>query len=95
MAVSTKEIEKVALLARLDLSPEEIESLAADMSNILDYVETLSQVNTEGSEDVNPKESSVNVFRDDRPGKSLPREEALRNAPRHDDEFILAPKVIG
>jgi aspartyl-tRNA(Asn)/glutamyl-tRNA(Gln) amidotransferase subunit C len=95
MAISTKEIEKVALLARLELNSEEIESLASDMSSILDYVETLSQVDTEELEDVNSSENSSNVFRDDLPKKSLAREEALRNSPRHNDEFFLAPKVIG
>ncbi len=95
MAISIKEIEKVALLARLELDPKEVESLASSMSNILDYVETLSQVNTEELEENKAAESSSNVLRDDQPQKSLPREEALRNSPRHNDEFFLAPKVIG
>ncbi len=95
MAISTKEIEKVALLARLELDPKEVESLASDMSNILDYVETLTKVDTEGLEDDNASENSSNVLREDKPHESLSREEALRNSPRHNKEFFLAPKVIG
>ncbi len=95
MAISTKEIEKVSLLARLELSSEEIESLAVDMSNILSYVETLAEVDTDSIKDVDLAESSANVFRDDIPKKSLTRAEALRNSPKHNDEFFLAPKVIG
>lgn len=95
MAITTQEIEKVALLARLRLSQKEVESLANDMSNILDYVETLAQVDVSGVEDGKTAENTANVFRADELGVPLPREEALRNAPRHNDEFFLAPKVIG
>jgi len=95
MAITTQEIEKVALLARLRLSPKEVEALANDMSNILNYVETLSQVDVSSVEDAKTAENTANVFRADEPVTPLPRAEALRNAPRHTDEFFLAPKVIG
>ncbi|MFQ5606917.1 MAG: Asp-tRNA(Asn)/Glu-tRNA(Gln) amidotransferase subunit GatC, partial [Candidatus Zixiibacteriota bacterium] len=87
--------QKVGHLARLELSESELAALAADMDAIVGYVETLERVDTG---DISARSQFVqaeNVFREDREGGCLPRGEALRNAPRHDEEYFLVPKVIG
>ena len=95
MSISRDDVQHVALLARLKLTDDEIEKLSVELDQIVRYIETLSKVDTE---DVIPKSQFIgaeNVFRDDIPANSLPKKEALRNAPKSDQDYFLAPKVIG
>lgn len=94
MAITRQEIEKVALLARLRLTEAEIEAMAAELGQILAYVDQLAQVDTEGVEPMAHAIERRNVFRADELTPSLPREEALRNAPHHDDRGYLVPAVL-
>ncbi len=82
-------------MARLKLSPEEIEKFASDLTVILDYVEQLAEVDTEGVELKDQFITAENVFREDKSRKSLSRDEALSNAPDRDEDFFKVPKVIG
>lgn len=95
MSLSREEVEKVALLARLQLSEEELAMMTAQLGQIIEYMELLDELDTK---DVAPMAHAVevtNVFRDDVPGESLDRVDALANAPDHDDEFFLVPAVLG
>ncbi|MBN4076456.1 Asp-tRNA(Asn)/Glu-tRNA(Gln) amidotransferase subunit GatC [Gemmatimonas aurantiaca] len=95
MPISKRDVEKVAQLARLELGEEELDTLANDLTDIVGYVETLEKIDTSG---VNPQTQFIateNVFREDEPRASLPREQALKNAPRKTEEFFLVPKVLG
>lgn len=95
MPLTKEQVEQVAALARLKLSPPEIENFAKDLTVILDYVDQLKAVNTDG---VEPKDQFIkaeNVFREDEIKPSLSREQALANAPDKDEEFFRVPKVIG
>lgn len=94
MPLSAEQVRKVASLARLKLSEEELTALTGQMSQILDYVAVLDQVDTA---DVEPMVHAIelrNVFRADEPAGSLPRPEALANAPRTDGNFFLVPQII-
>lgn len=95
MPISKKDVEKVAQLARLELGEEELEKLATDLTAIVGYVETLEKIDTSGVEPQTQFISAENVFREDEPRDSLPREQALKNAPRKTNEFFLVPKVLG
>lgn len=95
MPLSKEQVEHIAALARLKLSPKEIEKFASELTVILDYVEQLAEVNTEGVELKDQFITAENVFREDKSRKSLSRDEALANAPDKDDEFFKVPKVIG
>ena len=95
MPLSKEQVEHIASLARLKLSPEEIEKFASDLTVILDYVEQLAEVDTGGVELKDQFITAENVFREDKSQKSLSREEALSNAPDRDEEFFKVPKVIG
>jgi aspartyl-tRNA(Asn)/glutamyl-tRNA(Gln) amidotransferase subunit C len=95
MAISPEEVRKVALLARLLLSQEEIEQMSGELSRILQYMEVLRSVDTSGVEPMAHPLEILNVFRPDELRPSLPREEALANAPKHDGECYLVPAVLG
>ena len=84
----------VAKLARLRLTNDEIETFREQLSSILSYMEQLNAVDTA---DVPPTAHPLplsNVFRDDDIRASWTPEEALRNAPAHQDDFFQVPKVL-
>jgi aspartyl-tRNA(Asn)/glutamyl-tRNA(Gln) amidotransferase subunit C len=95
MSLSRADVEKVALLARLRLSDAELETITCELAQIVDYVDQLGEVNTEGVEPMAHAMELANVFRDDRVAASLPREESLANAPHHDERGYLVPAVLG
>jgi aspartyl-tRNA(Asn)/glutamyl-tRNA(Gln) amidotransferase subunit C len=89
------QVEKVSLLARLQLSAEELDLMTTQMGQIVGYVESLSDLNTHEVEPMAHALEVSNVFAADEPRPSLPREAALANAPHHDGEFYLVPAVLG
>ncbi len=95
MSLTRTDVEKVALLARLRLTDAELETITGQLAQIVDYVDQLGEVNTEGVEPMAHAIEVANVFRDDRVAPSLPRDEALANAPNHDDRGYLVPAVLG
>lgn len=95
MPLSKAQVEHIARLARLSLTPEEIERYTTELTVILDYIDQLKSVDTEGVEPQNQFITAENVFREDIAEPSLPRDKALANAPQQDGEFFLVPKVIG
>jgi len=95
MAISREEVEKVSLLARLLLSEAELQRMTAQLSQILDYMDLLGEVDTEGVEPMAHALDVANVFRPDEVRPSLAREAALANAPSRDDECYRVPAVLG
>jgi aspartyl-tRNA(Asn)/glutamyl-tRNA(Gln) amidotransferase subunit C len=95
MAISRADVEKVALLARLRLSDDEQTSLTNELSQIVTYVDQLAEVDTEGVEPMAHAVEVHNVFAEDEVRPSLPREQALANAPSHNKQAYLVPPVLG
>jgi aspartyl-tRNA(Asn)/glutamyl-tRNA(Gln) amidotransferase subunit C len=95
MSISRADIEKVALLARLQLTEAELETMTGELAQIVGYVDQLATVDTEGIEPMAHAVPVTNVFRDDTVTPSLPREEALANAPNRDERGYLVPAVLG
>lgn len=94
MALTDDEVAKVALLARLRLTREELATFTGQLNQIVDFVAQLRELDTT---DVEPLAHGVevrNVFRDDVRGPSLPREDALANAPERNVEAFLVPAVL-
>ena len=92
--ITREDVEHVAHLARLHLTDEEIDRLQTQLSNILDAIETLQQVDTS---QVGPTASVIrleNVMRDDEARPGLMRDAALANAPLRDDPFLRVPTVL-
>jgi len=93
-AISRDDVEHVAHLARLHLTDEELDRLQAQLSNILDAIETLRDVDTSH---VGPTASVIaleNVMREDVVTGSMPRDVTLANAPLRDDPFLRVPTVL-
>jgi aspartyl-tRNA(Asn)/glutamyl-tRNA(Gln) amidotransferase subunit C len=95
MALTRADVEKVALLARLQLSDAELETMTGQLAQIVGYVDQLAEVDTEGVEPMAHAVEVKNVFARDSVEPSLPREQALLNAPRHNDRGYLVPAVLG
>jgi aspartyl-tRNA(Asn)/glutamyl-tRNA(Gln) amidotransferase subunit C len=95
MSISRQDIEKVALLARLQLTDDELSKMKAELAQIVGYVDQLGEVDTDGIEPMAHAIEIANVFREDVVSESLPREEALANAPHRDERGYLVPAVLG
>ena len=95
MSISRTDVEKVALLGRLQLTEAELSTITSELAQIVGYVDQLSEVNTEGIEPMAHAIEVVNVFRADEVTPSLPRDEVLSNAPHHDGRGYLVPAVLG
>ncbi|TWT73867.1 Asp-tRNA(Asn)/Glu-tRNA(Gln) amidotransferase subunit GatC [Allorhodopirellula solitaria] len=89
------DIEKLAHLAKLDLTEVERESFGRQIGEILEFVEQLAQLDTEGVEPMTSALDVQNRFRDDAPGESLSAETATQSAPAAQDGFFLVPPVLG
>jgi len=95
MSISRADVEKVALLARLQLTDEELSKMTAELTHIVGYVDQLGEVNTDGVQPMAHAIELTNIFRNDAVAESLPRDEALANAPHHDERGYLVPAVLG
>jgi aspartyl-tRNA(Asn)/glutamyl-tRNA(Gln) amidotransferase subunit C len=94
MALTTREVEHVARLARLRLSPEEIEKLRAQLSNILDYIDMLKEVDVAGVPPTAQVTDLLNILREDEVRPSLPREDVLANAPDQQDGMFRVKAIF-
>jgi aspartyl-tRNA(Asn)/glutamyl-tRNA(Gln) amidotransferase subunit C len=92
--LSEDDIHKVAELARLNLSEEEVAELRPQLSKLIDYVAVLEEADTEEVEPMVHAIEQTNVFRDDVPTDPLPRDVALANAPKTDGKYFLVPPII-
>jgi aspartyl-tRNA(Asn)/glutamyl-tRNA(Gln) amidotransferase subunit C len=94
MELPKKEIEEIALLARLHLEPEELETMQRDLAAILEHFTALAAVDTTG---VAPMTHAVPMdlrLRADVVQPSLPASDALKGAPRREGELFVVPAII-
>ncbi|GIW54427.1 MAG: aspartyl/glutamyl-tRNA(Asn/Gln) amidotransferase subunit C [Nitrospiraceae bacterium] len=94
MRISQAEVEKVARLARLELTEAEKDAFGRQLSSILTYMEKLNTYDTAGVEPTATVLGEVNVFREDEVRPSLPVDRALANAPEQADGFFVVPKIL-
>ncbi|MBP1679478.1 MAG: glutamyl-tRNA(Gln) amidotransferase, subunit [Bacteroidetes bacterium] len=95
MSVTIKDVEHVAALARLSFADDEKQKLTGELNAILAYMEQLNSLDTASVAPLAHVIELNNVFREDVHVESLPREEALKNAPAATERFFRVPKVIG
>lgn len=88
------DIEKVAKLARLELSEEEKSVFGKQLDQILEYMEKLEGVDTEGVEPTSHAIPLSNVFREDEQRDSFPRQEILGIAPEEEGGYFRVPRII-
>lgn len=96
MSLTKQEVEKIALLARLGLSEEEKETFAKQLSSILDYVEQLKEVDTQGIEPTAQVTGLENVMREDEVEdvNTQTKEKLMKQAPDLEDDLIKAKSVF-
>jgi aspartyl-tRNA(Asn)/glutamyl-tRNA(Gln) amidotransferase subunit C len=87
-------VETVAHLARIDLSPDEVQKLGAQLENIVHYIEKLKEVDVSQVEPTAHAFPLINVTRPDEVRPSLSNEEALRNAPAKANGLFVVPLIV-
>lgn len=92
--ISRDDVERVASLARLSLSEEEVARVRADLDRILEYVMLLGQLDTSDVEPTSHVMPLETPLREDRPEPPMDPELAVANAPEHDGYAFVVPKVI-
>ena len=92
--ISDETIEYVGILAKLELSDKEKEDAKKDMESMLDYVDTLNELDTSKVEPMSHVFPVNNVFREDVVTNSDTRDEILMNAPEEKDGSFMVPKTV-
>jgi aspartyl-tRNA(Asn)/glutamyl-tRNA(Gln) amidotransferase subunit C len=95
MAITRNEVLHLAKLANLEFNEDEIDRFTRQISSILDYVARLNELDTSAIEPTASIESGSLALREDVLALSIPRMEALANAPESDGIHFKVPKVIG
>lgn len=94
MKIDRPLLDKIAHLARLEFDEKDSGKMMQDMTAIVNWVEKLNEVNTDGVEPLTTMSHEVNVLREDELKEHLPHEEALKNAPKRDADYFRVPKVL-
>jgi len=95
MALSESEVRHVAMLARIALTDEQVETLRGELNSILGHIDTIQQLDLEGVEPTAHAISVVNSTRPDEPRQGLSREMALLNAPETENGAFVIPRIGG
>ncbi len=93
--LSRSDVEHVAHLARLGMTPDELDRLEGQLNQILERYTKLSELDTEAIPPTAQTIELENILRDDVPTPSLPAEAVLANAPARDGDFIIVPPILG
>ena len=94
MSVDTDTVRHIAKLARIAMSDDELERLVPELNNILNWVEQLGEVNTDGVEPLTAVIPNTLRLREDKETDGDCRDEVLANAPVAEHGFFAVPKVI-
>lgn len=92
--IDREQVRKVALLARLELTPEEEEKFTTQLGSILDYFEQLSELDVTNVQPTTRAIDVSNVTRADELQPYSDRESLLNSAPNREDEFFRVPKIL-
>ena len=92
--IDQAQVRKVARLSRLELTGEEVEEFAGQLSAILDYMGKMEELDTDGIEPLAHCLPITNVLRQDKIKESLGTEKTLANAPQRDGAFFKVPKIL-
>jgi len=94
MEVNDAMVDKLAHLARLKFNAVDKEEIKHDLQKMIEFIEKLNELDTSGVEPLLHMTDEANILRTDEVKGSITREEAMRNAPDHDESFFRVPKVI-
>ena len=94
MSVDSKTVDRIATLAKLEFQEEEKQEIMKDMNRMLGFVDQLNNIDTEGVEPLIYVLEEKTAMRKDEIKQRISQEEALKNAPEKDTDFIKVPKVL-
>jgi len=94
MKIDNELIDHLSYLAKIKFEGEDKEAIKADMIKIIDFMQTLSEVNTDNVEPLIFMTEEFDRLRDDITQISISQEEALKNAPKKDSDYFRIPKVL-
>ena len=94
MKIDRALLDKIAHLSRLEFDEKDADKMMQDMTSIVNWVEKLNEVNTDGVEPLTTMSHEVNMLREDKVGEHLSHDAALQNAPKKDQDYFRVPKVI-
>lgn len=92
--IDKETLQKIAHLSRLELKEEDTDKMLSDMNNMLQFVEKLKEVNTEGIEPLTTMSHEINALREDYLKPHLDHERALESVPKRDAHYFRVPKVL-
>ena len=92
--ISEQEVKKIAELSRLSLTNEELKKRTKDMNNILDYMDTLNEIDTENVEELYNVHDMNNSLREDNYESSLDKKDVLANSPNSNSDYIEVPLTV-
>ena len=92
--ISEQEVRKIAELSRLSLSSDELKKRTEDMNNILNYMDTLNEIDTDNVEELYNVNDMSNLLRDDTFEQSLEKKDVLKNSPSSNDDYIEVPLTV-
>ncbi len=94
MKIDQETLAKIAHLARLDLDVKDIDKMLKDMNNMVNFVEKLKEVNTDGIDPLTTMSHEINALREDEVKPHLDLSQVLQNAPKKDADYFRVPKVL-
>jgi len=94
MSVNAETFDRIAELAKLEFSEAEKTSILGDMNRMLDFIDQLNEIDTEKIEPLIYMTDEPNIPRSDEVKQTISQEEALKNAPKKDTDYIKVPKVM-
>ena len=94
MSISLNEVRHVARLARLELDETEILSLQGELNSLIGHFADIQAIDNSGFEPVSHVVAMQNIWAEDDPGPTLPRERALKNAPMSRAGLFVVPMIV-
>lgn len=94
VAIDEKIVDKIASLAKLEFEGEEKQCIIKDMNNMLNFIDKLEEINTDGITPLIHMTDEDNTFREDVAKVDISQKEALSNAPKKDSTYFKIPKVM-
>ena len=94
MEVNNKLIQDIAKLSKLKFDDSAEEKMKADLEKMLDFVDKLNEIDTEGIDPLIYMSEEVNVLREDKVTEATSQEDALKNAPEKDSDYFKIPTVL-
>lgn len=94
MKIDNDALQKIAHLARLEMPASEEQGLLDSLNSVLNWMEELNELDTDGVQPLTHMSLEVNALREDKVIPNISREQGLKNAPKQDGEYFRVPKVM-